>query len=85
MVRSLSADSSKVILSVHAEERMEERGVTWPQVLSVLRKGHASKRPNLDREHNSWECLMSNTTAGEMISVKVAILQNQELIVITVF
>lgn len=45
LIRDAAADSRRVQLTKHARERMGERGVTFRQVLNVLRHGMIEEEP----------------------------------------
>lgn len=80
-VRSIIADlantdSSKVVLLDHAEDRMLEKGMSYKQVLQVLRLGKVHTRVEWDphtsdkgRISHGWLCVLKRHTAGRVVRV----------------
>ena len=60
--RSRPDKTGNVIFTNHAEERMEERGITRHQAMTVLRGGQCST-PKLN-DKGDWEVLVSKKIAG---------------------
>jgi hypothetical protein len=59
-------------LTEHALERMDERHITTPQVLSVLRSGSVISGP-AKNEHGNWQIQLSDIAAGEQVTVTAVI------------
>ncbi len=87
LIREIAADSSRVVITVHARKRMLQRHISRPQVLECLLKGQLSEGPALDI-HGNWTCTLRWRHAGDYIRVAVAIKQDaasvRKVIVITV-
>lgn len=87
LIREVAQDSSRVILTDHARQRMRKRRINLPQVLNCLLKGQIDEGPALDI-HGNWACSVRWRHAGDFIKVAVAIKHDpktgQKLIVITV-
>lgn len=87
LIREIAQDSSRVIVTIHARQRMRERRISLPQVLDCLRKGQIAEGPAQD-VHGNWVCTLRWRHAGDFIRVAAAIKQDvptgQKLIVITV-
>jgi hypothetical protein len=54
-----AADTGRIILTDHAQERMDERGITFPEVLRILRGGTVHEPPLRQPEGDwkaRWKC-----------------------------
>jgi len=87
MVKEIAADSSRVMLTTHAKQRMRLRKISMTQVLCCLTNGHVVEGPARDASGN-WKFNMTVISAGEVITTTVA-LDNKGAgnyaVVITVF
>ena len=46
---------NKIVLSIHADQRMQERNISWFEILDVLKNGHNERRKDQFKdEFNSW-------------------------------
>ena len=85
-IRTLSEDSANVILRDHTQEMMDERGITFQEVLSVLRKGAIRREPEISEDGESLECRMERYFAGRDIGVIAAIDdETPNVVVVTTF
>lgn len=84
LVRKISEDTSNIILTDHAKERMKERNITFSHVLGCLRKGHVSEGPYQGLK-GDWKCNLTRAVAGIDITVTVVVDEETKVIVITVF
>ncbi len=71
-LRRAAADSANVVIVAHAKQRMVERKVNRSQVISCLQKGTVSERAHLT-PYGDWKATVSHRTAGDNVSVAVAI------------
>ena len=84
VVRRRVSDSANVIITHHAAERMDERGVTLSDVLTILEKGHVYVAPRLN-EHRDWQAEVERRMpGGREVAVVTVIPQAERLIVKTV-
>jgi hypothetical protein len=84
-IRKISVDSSTVILTEHAKERMALRKVQMSQVLDVLRRGTIVRPPEPGKTANSLVCRMERYVAGVDLAVCVAVDgDDPDLVVVTV-
>lgn len=72
----LRDDDARVLPVPHAFERMEERQVTFSQVLRVLRRGRLVQGPDLTNER-LWRMKYRGDSAGQDIGVVVDIDQDR--------
>lgn len=68
MLAEIADDSSRVMITYHAEERMEERGITRTQVGRCLKHGKFTEGPYKSTKGN-WEFTMEVASAGDVVSV----------------
>lgn len=74
----------RYLLLLHFTERMDERGLFWPDVLAVLDAPKGVRSGGLDRwERPKW--LISGTTADELPMEVVCVLDEDERGNVTVF
>lgn len=71
----LVSDSSRILPTQHAYQRMDEREVTMSQVLQVLRRGRRTEEPRLS-EWTTWSVSIRADTAGQDVSVVAVIDQD---------
>lgn len=87
IIRLTAADSERVFISRHAEERMIERRVTLTQVLQCLRVGVFVEGPTLDSFRQiGHKATMQHIYAGDLIQVALKLVEQGQghIIVITV-
>lgn len=86
IVVGLADDDARVLPTQHAYERMEEREVTIPQMLRILRRGDFAE-PGILSEDRMWKFKFRGLTAGDEVSVVVLLDQDQMgslIVVVTV-
>lgn len=72
IIRDLAKDSENVRLRTHARDRMKQRGISFTQVLSCLRKGTIDEAAH-ESIKGDWKCTLRHQHAGDMVRVAVAI------------
>lgn len=72
----LRQDDARVLPVPHAFERMDERDVTFTQVLRILRRGRLTQGPDLTNER-LWRMKYQGDSAGQEIGVVVDIDQDR--------
>jgi len=85
-LRGLASDSSYVILTRHAKQRMRERRISMTQVMEGLRRGRIVEPAHLTI-HGDWKATLEHQCAGDIVRIAVAIEQqddNDYAVVITV-
>ncbi|QPJ61539.1 MAG: DUF4258 domain-containing protein [Candidatus Nitronauta litoralis] len=86
ILEAAAADSSRVHFSEHAFFRMEEREITATQVLRILGTGQITEGPVWSVPHGSWELTVRGFDSGAVVTLPVAIEQDQTgVIIVTVF
>ncbi len=84
IIREIARDTSKVILSDHAKERMEEREISDIEVYRVLQTGHVMAEPTRT-ENKEWKCKVVKRLKGSReAGVVTIILANGMLFAVTV-
>ena len=87
MIRSLAKNSSNVILTHHAKERMEKRTISIRQIFDCLHKGTISESPH-KTANGDWKMTLKAKSSGDIVNV-AAVLTNDgngnTIIVITTF
>lgn len=71
-LRSIAADSARVVLTTHAKARMRQRRINLKQVLHCLQKGHIVEPAHLTI-HGDWKATLEHQCAGDLVRVAVAI------------
>jgi hypothetical protein len=84
-IRGIAWNSGDVIFTAHAEQRMEERGISMPDVLEVLRGGYIDEVPIREFD-GEWKCKITmRYQTGRTIGVVTVIVDDRnELIIVTV-
>lgn len=85
IIRDAAADSGRVIFTDHAQRRMRKRRITLAQVLTCLRRGVIVEAPYWDSVHGTWPVTMERLTAGERVTVGMAIDLTKRVIIVTAF
>lgn len=84
-IRQSAQDSSHIIYTVHARQRMRQRLVNDPMVLEVLRLGSLAMPPEPDMKHPGLLCRMQRFVAGMQVAVVVHVeYPATDLVVVTV-
>ena len=82
LIRELAADSSNVVITSHARDRMEERDFTDHDLMRVL--GFVTSDPERTSE-GDWKCKMVRRLAGagQREGGAVVVIRRHRLIVVT--
>lgn len=84
-IQELAKDSKNVAFSDHAEERMDERGITDLDALRVLRSGEISGPIEAGKYQGEWKCKIVGAIKGRReVGVATLIIRNRRLRVKTV-
>ena len=87
IIRELAEDSSKVIITHHARERMQQRNITDIQIFRCLLHGNMQDSPYRD-PRGSWKMKLENKSAGDVVKVVIALdcdSNGNYIVVITTF
>jgi len=84
LIKELSADMDNIVPVGHARKRMVQRRISITQARRIVQAGYIDGDPWLD-EHGYWRVTMRGVTAGDEITVGVAIEWRTKLLIITVF
>jgi len=79
LIRSAVKQTSRVGWSQHATKRMRQRKVSMSQVLRVLKTGGIIEGPYEDLKTGHWLCKLTQFTAGDDVSVVIAIEKDEDL------
>lgn len=79
-------DGGRIRLTGHAEKRMAERNITFPEIARVLRTGwHEKRKDTYDEDHNAWDYAIRSAQGSERdLRIVVAVEATPEAVVITV-
>jgi hypothetical protein len=81
LIHRLAQDSSNVILTTHAKERMEERGIVRADLDRILRAGSVMERP-LRNERGDWQCKIVLRLVGARDAGAVTVIADQDKLII---
>lgn len=87
VVNVRAADSSKVLFSQHAFDRISQRSITIMDALSILREGHVDGEPALQKNGTDWKVVMTRRMSGGREAGVVTIIfspPKDQLFVVTV-
>ena len=84
LIKEISANPDNIVPVGHAKKRMVQRRITITQARRVVQAGYIDGDPWLD-EHGYWRVTMRAATAGDEVTVGVAIEWRTKLLIITVF
>jgi glycerophosphoryl diester phosphodiesterase len=87
MIRSLAKDSSNVILTHHAKQRMEKRFISIRQVFDCLHKGTISESPH-KTVNGDWKMTLTAKSSGDIVNVATVLTNDGNgnmIIVVTTF
>ncbi len=83
-IKKLATDTANIDWSLHALERMDQRGIYDVDVLRVLRTGVIDGAPEAARAQE-WKCKMTREiTGGREVGVVTIIMANNRLFIKTV-
>jgi len=84
LIRQLAADTSNIAWSVHALERMEERGITDAVAVEVLRRGQPKGDIEAGNSPGEWKVKMVYATRGRReVGIVVVTIHDRRLLVKT--
>jgi len=84
-IQHLAKESRNVGFSAHAEDRMDERGITDLDTLRVLRTGHLSGPIEPGRSEGEWKCKIVGPIKGRReVGVVTLLIRNRKLRIKTV-
>lgn len=87
LLAELASDSGNVVITYHAQERMEQRGITFRQVVRCLEKGYITEGPAPDQK-GGWRFTIETVSAGDQLAVVGAITSDakgKQSVVITAY
>jgi len=85
VIRFLAEDSANLIFSEHAQERMEERGISDEEVSMVLRLGEISGRIAAGNAEGEWRCkVVAKPRGSRQMGVVTIMMLEQRLFIATV-
>jgi hypothetical protein len=73
IIKQRATSSGNVILTYHAQERMEERGINLDDVLTILRKGSVYAAPRKN-DLGDWQAEMERRMPGGRDVVAVTVI-----------
>lgn len=85
-LRVIAKDSHRVVLTIHAKQRMVKRLINLRQVIECLRKGRIIEPAHLTIQ-GDWKATLEHQYAGDVVKVAVAIEKQEDgelAVVITV-
>ncbi len=71
-LRSIAKDSSRVVFTNHAKQRMKKRQITFMQVLQSLKHGVIVEPAHITIQ-GDWKATLKHQCAGDTVQVAVAI------------
>ena len=84
VIREIAADPDRIVAVRHARQRMVQRRISITQARRVVRAGFIDGDPWMD-EYGNWRVTMRGMSAGDQITVGLAIEWRTRLLIITVF
>ena len=85
MVRSRAADEDNINITLHAYERMEERGFIDIDIHRILQRGHIDDAPEPGENEGEWMCKVTYKLKGQReAGVITVIMLDGTLLVVTV-
>ncbi len=83
-IQAAAQDSANVVITFHAQQRLEQRGLTSRDLMTILTGGHVDDPPEQIDAHD-WKCKISRTMAGGRTAGAITvILSSGRLVVVTV-
>jgi hypothetical protein len=84
-IRALAEDSRNIIVTNHAQERMVERDILYPEILRILKEGVIRKEPEKRAEEKYWSYKMEYIKfSGDKDAACLVAIKDTKLIIITV-
>ena len=81
-IRGLARDTGNIHWTMHALDRMNERGITSRQALETIRHGEIVAGPETD-EHGESKVTLKRRYAGQVVQMVVAVSERDEVTIIT--
>lgn len=76
-LREIAQDSHRVIITLHAKQRMRERRINTKQVFECLRTGQIAE-PVHKTLQGDWKATLEYLYAGDLVRVVVALEQQED-------
>ena len=77
--------AQQFVVTIHADEEMDEDHVTWSEVAHILLTGHIVERQK-DRETGEWKYVCLGTAAdGRRIAVATKLSPSGKVVILTVY
>lgn len=80
-IRERATDTANVILTDHAQERMQERGILAPEVFDILRRGMVHRPPER-LAGGDWKAEMEMRMPGGRDAVVVTVVRVGDRLVV---
>ena len=75
-LRAIVRDSDRVVLTIHAKQRMNQRRINQRQIMECLRRGRVSEPAHLTIQ-GDWKATLEHQHAGDLVRV-VVVIERQE-------
>lgn len=83
-IRQAATNSANVVITEHAEKRLQQRGLTTRDLRTILTDGYVDDPPD-ETESHDWKCKVTRTMPGGRIAGAITVIvAGGRLIVITV-
>lgn len=84
-IHRLALDTENIKWSVHAQQRMAERGIDDIDVLRILRQGHVEPQIEPGKNKGEWLCKIVKAISGKReAGVVTIVVRDERLILVTV-
>ena len=83
-IREIASCSSNVAITIHTEERMEERGFSMRDLLELLRNGYVDEEAQYNSETQEYKYKITRTIDTRTAAAITLIINNNRLLVITI-
>lgn len=83
-IREIATDSANVSVTMHTQERMEERDFTMRDLLELLRNGYVDDEAQYNAEKNEYKYKIARVIDSRTAAAITVILDNQRLLIITI-
>lgn len=85
IIRERAEDSGCIVLTLHARERMTERGIDFLDIQRVLRGGAVTEGPAPDLRTGDERCSVEGVVDSRRLRIGVALpADRQDVVVVTV-
>lgn len=83
-IHDIAKDTSRIALTLHAKQRMEEREISVRELYEILRSGQVEESP-IEEKRGEWKCKIEKQLKGRRkAGAVVALPKKGRMIVITV-